>query len=119
MGVGVGVGQEDRLDWRRTTPHTVVSKPSSPPSSPPSPLRRPPPSQVAEQDAERARFVVLKAEQERNAAIIRAEGESEAAKLISDATKVRFFGVPLFCGGRFPLLFWALWWCPAACHVVL
>ncbi len=44
--------------------------------------------QVAEQDAERARFVVLKAEQERNAAIIRAEGESEAAKLISDATKV-------------------------------
>ncbi|KAF6256079.1 prohibitin [Scenedesmus sp. NREL 46B-D3] len=43
--------------------------------------------QVAEQDAERARFVVLKAEQERNAAIIRAEGESEAAKLISDATK--------------------------------
>jgi regulator of protease activity HflC (stomatin/prohibitin superfamily) len=44
--------------------------------------------QVAEQDAERARFVVLKAEQERNAAIIRAEGESEAARLISDATKV-------------------------------
>lgn len=34
------------------------------------------------------RFVVLKAEQERNAAIIRAEGESEAAKLISEATRV-------------------------------
>jgi regulator of protease activity HflC (stomatin/prohibitin superfamily) len=45
--------------------------------------------QVAEQDAERARFVVLKAEQERNAAIIRAEGESESAKLISEATKAR------------------------------
>ena len=43
--------------------------------------------QVAEQDAERARFVVAKAEQERNAAVIRAEGESEAAKLISDATR--------------------------------
>lgn len=39
--------------------------------------------QVAEQDAERAKFVVMKAEQERNAAIIRAEGESESAKLIS------------------------------------
>lgn len=49
--------------------------------------------QVAEQDAERARFVVLKAEQERNAAIIRAEGESEAAKLISDATKAAGAGL--------------------------
>eukprot|EP00798_Chlamydomonas_sp_ICE-L_P030385 gene30385-35392_t len=44
--------------------------------------------QVAEQDAERAKFVVQKAEQERNAAVIRAEGESEAARLISDATRV-------------------------------
>lgn len=43
--------------------------------------------QVAEQDAERAKFVVMKAEQERNAAVIRAEGESEAARLISEATK--------------------------------
>ncbi|GAX82481.1 hypothetical protein CEUSTIGMA_g9908.t1 [Chlamydomonas eustigma] len=43
--------------------------------------------QVAEQDAERAKFVVMLAEQERNAAIIRAEGESEAAKLISEATR--------------------------------
>ncbi|MEW5300616.1 MAG: hypothetical protein WDW36_003533 [Sanguina aurantia] len=43
--------------------------------------------QVAEQDAERAKFVVMKAEQERNAAVIRAEGESESAKLISEATK--------------------------------
>ncbi|GBF91371.1 hypothetical protein Rsub_04111 [Raphidocelis subcapitata] len=49
--------------------------------------------QVAEQDAERARFVVLKAEQERNAAVIRAEGESESAKLISDATKVAGAGL--------------------------
>lgn len=49
--------------------------------------------QVAEQDAERMRFVVLKAEQERNAAIIRAEGESEAAKLISDATKAAGAGL--------------------------
>lgn len=42
--------------------------------------------QVAQQEAERSKFVVAKAEQERRAAIIRAEGESEAAKLISDAT---------------------------------
>lgn len=49
--------------------------------------------QVAEQDAERAKFVVMKAEQERNAAIIRAEGESESAKLISDATKAFGFGL--------------------------
>mmetsp|Transcript_28873 Transcript_28873/g.77774 ORF Transcript_28873/g.77774 Transcript_28873/m.77774 type:complete len:286 (+) Transcript_28873:118-975(+) len=44
--------------------------------------------QVAEQDAERAKFVVMKAEQERNGAIIRAEGESEAARLISEATRL-------------------------------
>lgn len=43
--------------------------------------------QVAQQEAERSKYIVLKAEQERAAAVIRAEGESEAAKLISDATK--------------------------------
>lgn len=43
--------------------------------------------QVAQQEAERSKFVVMKAEQERRAAIIRAEGESEAAKLISQATE--------------------------------
>eukprot|EP00252_Welwitschia_mirabilis_P021696 TRINITY_DN5631_c0_g1_i1.p1 TRINITY_DN5631_c0_g1~~TRINITY_DN5631_c0_g1_i1.p1 ORF type:complete len:282 (+),score=29.80 TRINITY_DN5631_c0_g1_i1:116-961(+) len=42
--------------------------------------------QVAQQEAERSRFVVAKAEQERRAAVVRAEGESEAAKLISQAT---------------------------------
>lgn len=42
--------------------------------------------QVAQQEAERSKFVVMKAEQERRAAIVRAEGESEAAKLISEAT---------------------------------
>lgn len=42
--------------------------------------------QVAQQEAERSKFVVAKAEQERRAAIIRAQGESESAKLISDAT---------------------------------
>ncbi|OMH80714.1 Prohibitin-1 [Zancudomyces culisetae] len=41
--------------------------------------------QIAQQEAERARFVVEKAEQERNAAVIRAEGEAEAAKVISKA----------------------------------
>lgn len=43
--------------------------------------------QVAQQDAERARFVVMRADQERKAAVIRAEGESESARLISEATK--------------------------------
>ncbi len=43
--------------------------------------------QVAQQDAERSKFVVLRAEQENKASIIRAEGEAEAAKLISDALK--------------------------------
>lgn len=41
--------------------------------------------QVAEQEAERARLLVLKAEQEKRAAVIRAEGESEAATLVSQA----------------------------------
>ena len=41
--------------------------------------------QVAQQEAERARFLVERAEQEKIANIIRAEGDSKAAKLISDA----------------------------------
>jgi len=43
--------------------------------------------QVAQQEAERQRFVVLKADQERQASVIRAEGEAEAASLISAALK--------------------------------
>ncbi|KAG7609168.1 Band 7 domain [Arabidopsis suecica] len=42
--------------------------------------------QVAQQEAERSKFVVAKADQERRAAVIRAEGESEAARVISKAT---------------------------------
>lgn len=41
--------------------------------------------QIAQQEAERARFIVEKAEQERQANVIRAEGESEAADTISKA----------------------------------
>jgi len=41
--------------------------------------------QVAEQDAERARFLVEKSEQEKKAAVIRAEGEAIAAKVVSEA----------------------------------
>jgi prohibitin 1 len=44
--------------------------------------------QVQQQRAERAKFVVMKAEQEKKAAIIRAEGESEAATLISDSLQM-------------------------------
>lgn len=43
--------------------------------------------QVAQQEAERQKFVVAKAEQERKASVIRAEGEAEAAKMISDALR--------------------------------
>ena len=39
--------------------------------------------QVAQQEAQRAAFVVEKAKQERQQKIVQAEGESEAAKLIS------------------------------------
>lgn len=41
--------------------------------------------QVAQQESERQHYVVLKAEQERKAAVIRAEGEAEAARQISQA----------------------------------
>jgi len=43
--------------------------------------------QVAEQEAERQKFVVLRSEQERQATVIRSEGEAEAAKMISEALK--------------------------------
>ncbi|SCV02922.1 LAMI_0H04060g1_1 [Lachancea mirantina] len=41
--------------------------------------------QIAQQDAERAKFLVEKAEQERQASVIRAEGEAESADYISKA----------------------------------
>eukprot|EP01133_Synstelium_polycarpum_P008046 gene8046-9454_t len=41
--------------------------------------------QVAQQEAERSKYVVMKNEQEKIAAIIRAEGEAEAARLLSTA----------------------------------
>lgn len=41
--------------------------------------------QIAQQDAERAKFTVEKAEQERQASVIRAEGEAEAAETVSKA----------------------------------
>ena len=41
--------------------------------------------QIAQQDAERARFIVEKAEQERQASVIRAEGEADSADIISKA----------------------------------
>jgi len=43
--------------------------------------------QVAEQEAERQKFVVQRSRQEREATIIKAEGEAEAAQMISDALK--------------------------------
>jgi len=41
--------------------------------------------QVAEQMAERAKFVVAKAEQERQAKVIHSEGDAEAARMVSEA----------------------------------
>ncbi|CAN3358296.1 prohibitin-1 [Diutina catenulata] len=41
--------------------------------------------QIAQQDAERAKFLVDRAEQERRANVIRAEGEAESADLVSKA----------------------------------
>lgn len=41
--------------------------------------------QIAQQEAERAKFVVERSEQERQASVIRAEGEAEAATIISQA----------------------------------
>ena len=41
--------------------------------------------QVAQQEAERAKFIVLKKEQETNATVIRAEADAEAARLVSKA----------------------------------
>lgn len=43
--------------------------------------------QVAQQDAERQKFVVQCSEQERQATVIRSEGEAEAAQMISEALK--------------------------------
>ena len=41
--------------------------------------------QIAQQEAERAKFVVERSEQERQASVIRAEGEAEAATIISSS----------------------------------
>lgn len=43
--------------------------------------------QVAQQEAERQAWLVAKADQERKASIIRAEGEADAARLISNAVQ--------------------------------
>lgn len=45
---------------------------------------------VAQQEAQRAFFIVEKAEQERQEKVVRAEGEAEAAKLISFFLKILF-----------------------------
>jgi len=49
--------------------------------------------QVAQQDAERSKFIVQKAEQEKRARVIEAEGEAEAAMLISASIKANGSGL--------------------------
>lgn len=41
--------------------------------------------QVAQQEAERAKYIVQIREQEKEAAILRAEGDAEAARLVAEA----------------------------------
>ena len=41
--------------------------------------------QVAQQNAERSKFIVMVREQEKEAAILKAEGDAEAATLVADA----------------------------------
>ena len=43
--------------------------------------------QVAQQEAERSRYIVEKAIQDKKSAIIRAQGEADAAKLIGKAMR--------------------------------
>lgn len=43
--------------------------------------------QVAQQEAERARFLVEKAQQDKRSIIVKAEGEAQSAKMISDAIR--------------------------------
>jgi len=43
--------------------------------------------QVAQQDAERAKFIVQRAEQEKQSLIIRARGEAESAELLGKVAK--------------------------------
>lgn len=43
--------------------------------------------QVAQQEAERAKFIVEKAEQDKQGAVIRAQGEAQSAKLIGEAVQ--------------------------------
>jgi len=42
---------------------------------------------VAQQEAERARFMVEKAQQDKRSIIVKAEGEAQSAKMISDAIR--------------------------------
>lgn len=49
--------------------------------------------QVAQQESERAKFIVAKAEQEKRATIINAEAESEAAQLVTDALNAAGDGI--------------------------
>ena len=44
--------------------------------------------QVAQQDAERSRYLVEKAEMNREAAVIQAQGDSEGAELLAKAFKI-------------------------------
>merc|ERR1712022_44473 len=43
--------------------------------------------QVAQQEAERQKFIVEKTQQEKETAVIRAEGEAEAANIVSESLK--------------------------------
>lgn len=54
--------------------------------------------QVAQQEAQRAAFVVERAKQERQQKIVQAEGEAEAAKMISFYANFDFYYYFIFYG---------------------
>ena len=59
----------------------VDSSPSDSPLLTPPPLTHPCPA--AQQEAQRAQFIVERAKQERQQKVVQAEGEAEAARMIS------------------------------------
>lgn len=61
--------------------------------------------QVAQQEAQRASFVVERARQERQQKIVQAEGEAEAATLISFCALAVYGCIMCFLGSGFISLF--------------
>lgn len=66
--------------------------------------------QVAQQEAQRAVFFVERAKQEKQQKIVQAEGEAEAAKMISFLQNTSM--IIAFFFSQFLVILWKLWWLP-------